>query len=348
MFLHQSNRLEALFQQLRAVIHAPLADPLAPEIIVVHNQGMAQWVAQQLAFSTGIAAHLQFPLPARFVWDVLQPLTGAAPDEDLFRKPVLRWRVAGLLPHLLDTPAFREIATYLRDDGDGGKLYQLSGRISDVFDQYQIYRPDLLSRWQQGEETHWQAMLWRELAASSVPHRAQLAEQFRLLLTDEAVNPDSLPRRCHLFGINSLAPVYLEIIERISRHTEVHLFHLSPCRHYWGDLVSARQLAGMRTKGRLTAEAGIDPYYEQGHPLLVSLGKTGQDFFRQLLDCEMQEIDLYQENEQAHLLATLHNDILDLRDRSAAGEERLPASSRRSVAPLPLLFFAAARDPGAA
>ncbi len=324
MFLHQSNQLEALFQQLQAVIHAPLADPLAPEIIVVHNQGMAQWVAQQLAFSSGIAAHLQFPLPARFVWDVLQPLTDTARDEDLFRKPVLRWRVAGLLPRLLAPPAFRELAAYLRDDGDGGKLYQLSGRISDVFDQYQIYRPDLLSRWEQGEETHWQAMLWRSLTADAVPHRAHLAERFRLLLSDEAVNPDNLPRRCHLFGINSLAPVYLEIIEQISHHTEVHLFHLSPCRHYWGDLVSARQLAGMRTKGRLPAQAGSDPYYEQGHPLLVSLGKTGQDFFRQLLDCEMQEIDLYQENKQAHLLATLHNDILDLRDRSAADEERYP------------------------
>ena len=164
MFLHQSNRLEALFRQLRAVIREPLADPLAPEVIVVHNQGMAQWVAQQLAFSTGIAAHLQFPLPARFVWDLLQRMTGAAPDEDFFCKPVLRWRVAGLLPHLLGLSAFREIAAYLRDDGDGSKLYQLAGRISEVFDQYLVYRPDLLNRWEQGQEAHWQAIALAQIS----------------------------------------------------------------------------------------------------------------------------------------------------------------------------------------
>ena len=324
VFLHQSNRLEALFRQLQAIIREPLADPLAPEIIVVHNQGMAQWVAQQLAFSAGIASHLQFPLPARFAWEVLQPLAGAPPDEDHFCKAVLRWRVAGLLPLLLDLPAFHEIAVYLRDDRDGGRLYQLAGRISDVFDQYLVYRPDLLNRWEQGEETHWQAAVWRTLAAEAVPHRARLAEQCRLLLDSEGVIPPILPRRCHLFGLNSLAPVYLEIIERISSRTEVHLFHLSPCRHYWGDLVSARQLAGKRAKGRHSAGAGTDSYYEQGHPLLVALGTTGQDFFRQLLDRDVQEIDLYQENEQTHLLATLHNDILDLRDRSAADAAGYP------------------------
>ncbi len=320
MFLHQSNRLEALFRQLRAVIHEPLADPLAPEVIVVHNQGMAQWVAQQLAFSTGIAAHLQFPLPARFVWDLLQRMTGATPDEDFFCKPVLRWRVDGLLPHLLGLSAFREIAAYLRDDGDGSKLYQLADRISEVFDQYLVYRPDLLNRWEQGQEAHWQAIFWRKLAAGAVPHRTRLAQRFRLLLDGDGVPPGNLPRRCHLFGLNSLAPVYLEIIERISRHVEVHLFHLSPCRHYWGDLMSARQLAGKRIKNRQSAP--IDSFYEQGHPLLVSLGKIGQDFFRQLVEYDLHERDLYQENERSHLLANLHNDILDLQDRSAAGVER--------------------------
>jgi exodeoxyribonuclease V gamma subunit len=324
VFLHQSNRLETLLRQFHTIIREPLADPLAPEVVVVHNQGMAQWVSQQLAFSAGIAAHLRFPLPARFIWETLQSLAGAAPEEDRFARAALRWRVAGLLPPLLDRPAFREIAAYLRDDREGNKLHQLSGRISDVFDQYLVYRPDLLNRWEQGEETHWQAALWRILAAEAVPHRARLTKQCQLLLGSEGVIEASLPQRCHLFGLNSLAPVYLEFIEQISRRIEVHLFHLSPCRHYWGDLVSARQLAGKRAKKQQSAAAGIDSYYEQGHPLLVALGTTGQDFFRQLLDRDVQENDLYEENEQTHLLATLHNDILDLRDRSAADQERFP------------------------
>jgi len=322
LFLHQSNRLELLFHQLCDVMREPLDDPLAPEIIVVHNQGMAQWVAQQIAFATGIAAHLHFPLPARFVWDLFHRISGEVPDEDLFAKPVLRWRIAALLPQWFGHPAFAEIAAYLRDDADGCKQYQLATRMSEVFDQYQVYRPDLLTRWEQHSgEDHWQALLWRQLTATATPHRAHLPEQFHRILTGSADHAAHLPLRFHLFGINSLAPVYLEIIEQISRWTEVHLFHLSPCRHYWGDLVSARQLAGLEKQGRMLPASGFAPYYDQGNPLLVSLGRTGQDFFRQLLDRQMQEIDLYQENVHPHLLATLQNDILDLKDRSAAEQE---------------------------
>ncbi|MDR2551181.1 MAG: exodeoxyribonuclease V subunit gamma [Desulfobulbus sp.] len=319
MFLHQSNRLELLLHQLRAVLRDPLPDPLAPEIIVVHNPGMAQWLAQQLAFADGIAAHCHFPLPARFAWDLVRRFGDVLPEEDEFRKPVLRWRIAALLPTLLDRPAFREPAAYLRDDADGGKLDQLSARIADLFDQYIVYRPDLLAGWQLGRDDHWQALLWRGLTASAVAHRARLAEQFRVLLAARP-NAGLLPPRCHLFGLNSLAPVHLEIIARIDSMTEVHLFHLSPCRHYWGDLVSARRLAGERDRNRRAG--AIDAYVDQGHSLLASLGKIGQDFFRQLLEGELQEIDLYRESEAAHALAALQNDILDLNDRSAAGAER--------------------------
>ncbi len=318
--LHQSNRLETLFAQLCTLMREPPADPLTPEIIAVHNQGMAQWVHRQLALATGIAANLRFPLPGRLVWELLHRLTDEKPEEDLFRPSVLRWRVAALLPSLDTRPPFHELAAYLRDDADGIKAYQLAGRISEVLDQYLVFRPDLLARWERGEDGHWQAVLWRALVKEGVPHRARLGERFQALLRGGAVAEGILPERLHLFGLNALAPVYLDILAGISNHSEVHLFHLSPCRHFWGDLVSARQLAGMRASGR--EEVGSATYHEQGHPLLVSLGGTGQDFFCQLLDRETQENDLYQENGARHLLAALQDDLLDLHDRSAVGAER--------------------------
>ncbi len=118
MLLHQSNRLEQLFAQLCRVLAEPPADPLQPEIIVVQNQGMAQWVARQLALHTGIAANLHFPLPGRCVWDLLHRLGGAQAGEDLFQAAILRWRILALLPELLLQPAFAEPAAYLSGDDD--------------------------------------------------------------------------------------------------------------------------------------------------------------------------------------------------------------------------------------
>lgn len=333
MFVHQSNRLEILFQQFSLVIRKPLPEPLAPEIIVVHNQGMAHWVARQIAFATGIAANLQFPLPGRFVWDLFHEMMDDPPKEDLFCKPVLQWRIAALLPLCCGHPSFKELADYLRDDGDGRKQYQLTARISDVFDQYLVYRPDLLAQWEEERsEDDWQPLLWRRLTATALPHRIHIAARFRQAAAEARTGSlSALPSRFHLFGVNSLAPVYLDIIEQASTLTEVHLFHLSPCRHYWGDLVSSRRMSSLRRKQPQLLVPDFDSYYEQGHPLLVSLGATGQDFHRQLLDRQIQEIDLYADNDQDNLLATLHNDILNLHNRIVAGDKYALRPDDRSL-----------------
>ena len=331
MFLHQSNTLHLLFDQLRALVAEPLADPFAPEIIVVQNQGMAQWVSQQLAFATGIAANLAFPLPARCIWDLYHRLAGTAPVEDAFRKPVLHWRIFSLLPQYQDHPAFREIRAYLQDDQGESKRYQLAGTISDLFDQYLIYRPDMLESWQRQPATgDWQALLWHRLTASGQPLQLQVPAAFSQLLQAAHATGGMLPQRLHLFGINSLAPVYLNIFAQIGRHTEVHLFHLSPCRQFWGDLQAPRQEARLRDKAK--GALPVPPPSASGNPLLLSLGKTGQDLFRQLLEYDLQDFDLYHQDGQQHLLAILQQDILDLVDRSALPDERFqPQPGDRSV-----------------
>jgi exodeoxyribonuclease V gamma subunit len=305
-----------------------LEDPFSPEIIVVHNQGMAQWVSRQLALHTGIAANLHFPLPGRCIWDLLDRLTGAPPEEDLFQPAILRWRIFEILPGLLGQPAFAETSAYVVGDQDQRRLFQLSGKISDVFDQYQVYRPDVLQSWQRGQDDHWQAILWRQLTETATPHRVGLDRRFGELLAGPQSHLDRLPQRLHLFGLNSLAPVYLEILEQIGQKLPLHLYHLSPCLHYWGDLLSARQQASMRARGR---EVGTENYYDQGHPLLVSLGRTGQDFFRQLQNCNVQEVDLYQAEHEDHLLALIHRDILELRDRTVDGMRYLLDPDDRSI-----------------
>lgn len=321
MLLHQSNRLENLFAQLCRILEEPLPDPLHAEIIVVQNQGMAQWVGRQLALHTGIAANLRFPLPGRCVWELLHRLGGAAPGEDLFQASLLHWRILALLPELLEHAAFAEPAAYLHGDDDQTRLYQLSGKIAEVFDQYQVYRPDLLQHWQQGRDSHWQARLWRRLTQETSSQRVELGGRFAQVLADPATDSARLPQRLHLFGLNALAPVYVEILQQIGTLLPLHLYHLSPCLHYWGDLVSARRQAGLRARGQAVGAAS---YHDQGHPLLVSLGQAGQDFFRQLQDCDVHEVELYQPGEERHLLAVLQNDILTLNDRSTGDEPRFP------------------------
>ncbi len=316
MYLHQSNRLQELFHQLCAIIGRQPADPLQPEIIVVHNQGMARWLRQQIALATGIAANLEFPLPARFIWELFAGQLGDLPDESLFDRDVMLWRIHELLPALAEEVGAAEPARYLADDGDGSRRYQLAAKISDLFDQYLVFRPDLLAAWEQGREEHWQAVLWRRLADCGQAHRGGLLYRFLEICRQGSLKTDSLPERVCLFGISSLAPAYLEVLHQVSRHCQVHLFHLNPCRHFWGDLVSEHELAGLRRKWRLQESADLSDTFDTGHPLLASLGATGRDFFRQLVELDLEDMELYVPSGRDTLLGRLQDDILDLEDRT--------------------------------
>ena len=113
---------------------------------------------------------------------------------------------------------------------DGTALFQLAGCIVEVFDRYQVYRPELLLRWEAGEDADkWQARLWRRLCAGQTPHRAWLYADCRRRLM---APPPILPERLHLFGMSSLAPVYWQLFQQLGRHMAVHCFQLSPCRDF--------------------------------------------------------------------------------------------------------------------
>ncbi len=322
MYLYQSNRLEVLFDALCRIFTTPLDDPLTQEIIVVQNPGMARWLSQHIAQQTGIAANLDFPLPATFIWDIFRRTLGELPDLSAFDRSILLWRIMARLEELQADPSMREIALYLEDDGDGDRRFQLAGIISNLFDQYLVYRPDMLLQWEAGKENHWQAVLWRNLSADDAMHRAALLQRFNEAEAAGTLNTNTLPHRVCFFGINSLAPAYLDVIARISALTDVHIFHLSPCRQAWDDILPRRLLAMKRQSWRTQGLDDISDYFTCGNPLLASMGGLGREFFSQLMEMDPVEIDLYAAPEPISILNIIQADILDLRDRSQ--EEPIP------------------------
>ncbi len=327
MYLYQSNRLENLFSALCETIAHPAGNPLSPETIVVQNPGMSRWLSQNIALQTGIAANLAFPLPASFIWDIFGRTLGDLPDLSEFDRTVLLWRVLNHLDELLTDSSMQEIASYLQDDEDGGKKFQLAGKITDLFDQYLVYRPEMLLEWEKGKDNQWQAVLWRKLtdnASDAAMHRAALLRHFIEQGTAGKLRVDSLPKRVCLFGINSLAPAYLEVISRISEHIDIHIFHLSPCCQAWDDIMPERLLAMKRQTWRSQGLDDISEYFTVGNPLLASMGAIGQEFFCQLMQINPQEIDLYKAPETDSLLAMIQEDLLDLNDRGKAEPAPLP------------------------
>ncbi len=320
--IYYSNRLERLALAQASVLERPLSDPLLPERIVTQSPGTANWLAQRLAERLGVVANVDFALPASFVWEVYAQQLPQVPPRALLDRQTLVWAVFDRLHALPGDPAFAEPADYLRGDNRELRTYQLACRIADLLDQYQVYRPDWILAWERGEEAHWQARLWRLLTEGAAPrHRARLWDELRTLSEASGLDPARLPQRVSVFGISALAPVHLDVLERIARLTEVHLFTVNPSLAWWGDITSARDLARLRARWRAQRRPDASEYYEAGHPLLASMGHQGRELFDQLQGLQAEELELFEEPEADTLLAGLQRDLLILTDRSRADQD---------------------------
>ena len=236
------------------------------------------------------------------------------------------WAISALLPGLMDREELAPITRYLVEDPRGEKRRELCERIAYVFDQYAVYRPDWVRRWEAGEGTDWQALLWRALIERLGPvHIAARMSRFVQTWDQLSELPAGLPRRISIIGISSLPPIYLEILARFSQRAEVHLLSLSPSPEFWGDVQSARELA---REGELQLEPD--------NLLLGSLGKVGRDF-QQVLEST---VDYAQEEDAESVdpgtgtaLSALQSDIFALRNRGVSGCPPLPLlRSDRSIA----------------
>lgn len=146
--IYHSNQLEIHKELISSLIKSdPLTNPFEQEIILVQSPGMSQWLQIELAQSLGIAANISFPLPATFIWDMFTRVLPDIPKESAFSKGAMTWKLMTILPSLLHESEFEPLRQYLNEDMGKRKLYQLSGRIADLFDQYLVYRPQWLENW---------------------------------------------------------------------------------------------------------------------------------------------------------------------------------------------------------
>jgi exodeoxyribonuclease V gamma subunit len=309
-----SNQLE----QLRNVVahwlrHHPL-NPLEYEVFLVQSNGMGQWLKQNLAQNSalGIAAAIRMQLPSLFIWSVYRAVLGEQiPLEQPLAKAPLTWRLYRLLPNLASKAGFETLDSFLADDRDCRKRYQLAEQLADLFDQYQVYRSDWLTDWAKGRDIlrdakeqdqpmpdaqRWQAGLWRAVladlggeTAAPFASRASVHTQFMDRIKTLTKRPAGLPRRIILFGLSSLPQQSLDVLAKLGKFCQIVLFVHNPCRHYWADIIEDKDLLKAERrrqsykKTEQTSLLNTDDLHLNAPPLLAAWGKQGRDYIR-LLD----------------------------------------------------------------
>lgn len=241
-------------------------NPLEQQTVVVQNHGMAHWLSLYLAEKQGVAANLKFEFPAERIWSLIRQLnpeiSKALPSD---RKPM-----ALALMQLLDQlpkNKFEQLTGYIAHGSSElseFRRWKLAQRISDIFDQYLTYRPDMLQAWQNRKlatshaSERWQMKLWNRLQAywqeqaeEAWRHQTDLYVQLLSDLRNGKYQSEHLPDHIIVFGVGSIPPIFLEVFSELSKYTDIHWFYTASHSH-------------------------------KTNPFLESMGKKNRDFEQQL------------------------------------------------------------------
>ena len=323
--VYVSNRLEILVRQLAREIRNPSAAPLEPDLIIVQSQGMARWVSMQLAEQNRICAHIDFPFPNAFLGYLCRKLLPDIREDRLFESDAMLFRIMTILPQRLHRPEYGALQAYLADDPHDIKRFQLAKKIADLFDQYLIFRTDMIRDWEQGLESSdktqmWQADLWHAIKTSKeCIHRGEMQQRLLEALMVDDVDLACLPARILAFGISHLPRFHTEIFAAVSQHVPVHLYLMNPCQEYWGEIVTRRDIRRIRTHYEDKAGASEDLHLDKGNRILSSMGALGRDFLSMVSELECVQSENFKRPDGRTMLSQVQADIFDLYEPNTTG-----------------------------
>ncbi len=328
--IHYSNRFEILADVLGERVLARTKHPLCADVVAVSHPGLRRWLSLELATRKGVAANIEFPLPATLIWRLLRAVLPDIDERSAFDPESLRWAVAAELEGVGASSG--PLRTYL-DAADARMRHDLASRLARQLDQYLVYRPDWVRRWANGERAlpgnaparlqaseAWQSHLLRVLRERlGNSDWLSALERFGAEAKAGNISADVLPAQVHLFAAASLSPAYVDVLAQFGEVIDVYLYVLNPCREYWGDLLPVRA-----QPPSLTEREAL--YFTAANPLLGSWGRVGRDLIDRLQGLPSIEQEHYAQTSGDSRLASLHREILDLEPA-----HQLSASTDRSI-----------------
>jgi exodeoxyribonuclease V gamma subunit len=288
IYLNVSNSLQPLSLQLATALKETNANPFTPQWVITQTEGMNSWLKQQLAIQNGIAAHIKFSKPNDIIASLCKLCMPSG--KAILTNETVRWTIYSLLGNDAFINTFPQIAAYYTNNDI--KRIALTDELTDLFDQYQVYRHTTIQEWNtkiaiDGIED-WQEWLWVALRAKVVEHyqdRTDTADVLLKELKKEATRQqitNKIPS-LYLFGIAVITPFYLQLYHALAQFMDIHLYLVNPSpEQWWLEDKSEKQIARLLQKKGIVKTSPAN--YTVGNDLLMNWGALVKESFGLLME----------------------------------------------------------------
>jgi exodeoxyribonuclease V gamma subunit len=329
-----SNNLDRLAEKLADGLDGELAGNAAgvfakEHCVLVPNNILQLWFQQHFLYERKAAglrvlANIKYPLLHEFVNDWLFWMKHRNEKRDAAAHPfsikALQWRIYRLLlDQSNQNGAYRDLRDYIARAGDDlsarRRAFGLAGRLAKLFDEYQVFRPDMMQAWRYGRDggldakNIWQKLLWQEITDGR-----EGETYLQSFLDMEELLPNcGIAQRCHavhVFGVSMMPQVYVEFFRLLSESLPVKLYLFNPCQNHWCDAVSGKEQA--RRELMLAAREDNDEVLEYPNRFLADMGRGCRNFLGQILDVTGGQVeDCFEENLPDSLLGVMQGAVLN-------------------------------------
>jgi len=340
--LHFANRFETLADQLVGRLGDQPAgrSPFDADEVIVPSAAITRRLIIELARRQGVCANVRFSYLAQWLWRQTERLLPDWPESARFDADVFAWRILALFEDASWSAAQPRLSAWLAS-ADAVMRHQLAQRVADLLEQYLVYRPEWLEAWFRAEtirlpgadegaaqDQQWQAALWRALAQQTGSDGRHPLLALLDLLDAQGISLAGMaqvPASAHVFCLPTMPPVHLELLQRLGRHIDLHVYVLNPCQAFWFDVVEPRRLAWLTARGEAA-------YHEQGNRLLAAWGQQTRSALSLLLDAAAEgvvEDAVFEPAGARSVLGALQDAVLDMTDLSPGS--LAPLAGDRSI-----------------
>ena len=293
--IYKSNRLENFLPLVLPIIERLAKNaPLKKKSIVVQSDGMARWLTRKTASELGAFANFDFVSPDGFLRSFAEKYFGTG--SEVYNKKNAEWLLYSQLSNTGTGPAGKYIGE------SAARAFRFSRTIADLFEQYFVYRPNMMECWQKGEtrskdpDELWQFEIFRKLSEKT---KTRGFAQFFNEKCKNAPQNAGYPEELILFGISVENKYHLDMFMNLSRLFPVHLFAISPSREFYQ---KSKRKDGFQDPEENNGE--IDTFF--GRFCAASL-----DFLSFTLNNPVIERVCFEEPSENTLLSSIRKDILN-------------------------------------